>query len=111
MAFSLFIIGSIAATHLHLSASPESDILGNLSLSVKKVLTLTGDVKPIFKLQDVNLTLNNFWSFFRIWNEIIPKNRNLTKTFLLGTFGTITLGVYNLLNDLLHEFNTKIIQW
>ena len=31
-------------------------------------------------------------------------NGNLTKTFLLGTFGTTTLGVYNLLrNDLTHE--------
>ena len=48
------------------AAHYESDMLGNLSLSVKKVLTLTGDVKPIFKLQDVNLTLNNFLSFFRI---------------------------------------------
>ena len=37
-------------------------------------------------------------------------NGNLTETFLLGTFGTTTLGVYNLLrNDLIHEsmkFNT-----
>ena len=71
---------------------------------MKKLFTLTGDVKTIFKLQDVNLSLNNFWSFFRIWNEVLPKNGNLTKTFLLGTFGTTTLGVYDLLrNDLIHE--------
>ena len=36
-------------------------------------------------------------------NEVLPKNGNLIKTFLLGTFGTITLDVYNLLkNDLTH---------
>ena len=63
-----------------------------------------GDVKTIFKLQDVNLSLNNFWSFFRIWNVVLSKNDNLIKTFLLGTFGTTTLGVYNLLrNYLIHE--------
>ena len=61
---------------------------------MKKLLTLTGDVKAIFKLQDVNLLLNIFWCFFRIWNELLPKNGNLTKTFLLGAFGTKTLGVY-----------------
>ena len=33
----------------------------NLSnIKVKKLFTLTGDVKTIFKLQDVNLSLNNF---------------------------------------------------
>ena len=70
---------------------------------MKKLLTLTGDVKTIFKLQDVNLSLKNLWNF-RIWNEVLPNNGNLTKTFLLGTFGTTTLGVYNLLrNDLIHE--------
>ena len=58
-----------------------------------------GGVKTLFKLQDVNLWLNNFWSFFRIWNKVLPRNGNLTKTFLLGTFGTTTLGV----NDLIHE--------
>ena len=42
--------------------------------------------------------------FFRIWNEVLPKNDNLTKTFLLGTFGTATLGVSDLpKNDLIHE--------
>ena len=62
---------------------------------MKKLFTITGDVKTTFKLQDVNLSLNNFWSFFRIWNEVLSKNGNLTKTFLLDTFGTTTLGVYN----------------
>ena len=45
--------------HLYLLTRPKSNILGNLSLKVKKLLTLTGDVKTIFKLQDVNLSLNN----------------------------------------------------
>ena len=45
-----------------------------------------GDVKTIFKLQDLNFSLNNFWKFFRIWNELLPKNDNLTKTFILGAF-------------------------
>ena len=61
---------------------------------MKRLLTLTGDVKAIFKLQDVNLLLNIFWSSFRIWNELLPKNGNSTKAFLLGAFGTKTLGVY-----------------
>ena len=44
-------IGRIAATTLMLS--PESNILGNLSLKMKKLLTLTGDVKTSFKLQQI----------------------------------------------------------
>ena len=60
MAFGLTIIGRIAATVLVLVTSPESNILGNLSLKVKNLLTLTGDVKVIFKLQDVNSSLNSF---------------------------------------------------
>ena len=101
--FGLSIIRSIAAT-----TSPKSNILGNLSLKVKKVLTLTGDVKTIFKLQDVNLLLNNFWSLFRIWNEVLPKNGNLTKTFVLDTFETIALGVYILLRNDLVDKSMKI---
>ena len=73
-------------------------------MRVKKLLTLTGNVKTIFKLEGVNLSPNNFWSFFRICDEVLPKNGNLTKTVLLGTFGITTLGIYNLLrNDLIHE--------
>ena len=103
MVFGLSIIRSIATT-----TSPKSNILGNLSLKVKKVLTLTGDVKTIFKLQDVNLLLNNFWSLFRIWKEVLPKSGKLTKIFLLSTIGTITLGVCSLLrNDLILETKTK----
>ena len=72
-------------------------------MKVKKLLSLKDNVKTIFKLQDVNLALNNFWNFFRIWNEVLSKNGNLIKTFILGTFGTTALGVYNLLrNDLTH---------
>ena len=56
MVFGLSIIGCITTTTLLLL--PESNILDNLSLKVKKVLALTGDVKTIFKLQDVNLSLN-----------------------------------------------------
>ena len=63
-----------------------------------------GDVKIIFRLQDVNLSVNNFWSFFQIWNKELTKNSNLPKTFFLDTFWTITLGVEKLLrNDLIHE--------
>ena len=61
--FGLSIIGCITTTTLLLL--PESNILDNLSLKVKKVLTLTGDVKTIFKLQNVNLSLNNIWILFR----------------------------------------------
>ena len=66
-----------------------------------------GDVKTIFKLQDVSLSLNNFRSFFRIWNEVLPKNHNLTKIFLLGTFWTITLGVYDLFRNYLIQESIK----
>ena len=45
-----------------------------------------GDVKTIFNLQDLNLSPNNFWNFIRIWKELLPKNDNLTKTFVLGAF-------------------------
>ena len=70
---------------------------------MKKLLTLTSDVKKI-KLQAINLSINNFWSFFQNWKKLLAKNSNLIKTFLLGTFGTITLGVYNLSkNDLIHK--------
>ena len=104
MAFGLSIIGSIAATTLTHQTSPESTIIGNLSLKVKKFLTLADDVKTIFKLQDVNLSLSDFSKFFRTWNEVLSKNGNLTKTFLSGAFQTITVGVYNLLrNDLIHK--------
>ena len=48
LAFGLTIVGSI-----------ESNILGNLSSKVKKLLTRKGNVKTIFKLQYFNLSLNN----------------------------------------------------
>ena len=41
MAFGLSVTGSIAAT-------TESNLLGNLSLKVKQLLTLTSHVKPFF---------------------------------------------------------------
>ena len=44
--------------------SLESNILGNLSLNMKKLLTVTGDVNRIFKLQDVGFLVNNFKVFF-----------------------------------------------
>ena len=73
-------------------------------MKAKKLLTVTGDVKTIFKLQDINLSLDNFWRFFRIWKEVLPKNDTITRTFLLGAFWKITLGVYNLLrNHLTHS--------
>ena len=106
VALDLSIIRSIAPQY----TSPESNILANLFLKMKKLLTLTGDVKTIFKLQDINLPLNNFWSFFWIWNKVLLKNGNLTKTFTLGTFRTETLGVYSSLrNDLIHLI--YMIQW
>ena len=60
MVLGLCITGSISVTTLILVNNPESNIFGNLPLKVEKLLTLTGDVKTIFKLQDVNLSLNNF---------------------------------------------------
>ena len=42
---------------------------------------------------------------FQIEMKSFPKGGNLTKTFLLGTFWTITLGVYNLLGgDLIQKW-------
>ena len=40
---------------------------------MKKFLTLAGEVKMIFEVQDVNLSVNNFWSFFQIWDKVLPK--------------------------------------
>ena len=60
MKFGGDIKGSIPITTLDLVKSPESNIFGNLSLKEKKLLILTGDVKTIFKLQDVNFSVNNF---------------------------------------------------
>ena len=34
--------------------------LPDLYVKMKKFLTLTGDTKSIFKLQDIELSLNNF---------------------------------------------------
>ena len=58
----------------------------------------------VFKLQEVKLSVNNFWSFIQIWKEVLSKNSNLKKHLFWSIFRTITLGVYNLLrNDLIHE--------
>ena len=48
---------------------------------MKKVLTLTGDLKRIFMLQDVNSSVNNFWSFFSNLKRSISQQRNLAKTY------------------------------
>ena len=42
-------------------------------MKVKKLLTLTGDVIPIFKLQDVNLTVNNFEPSFEFEAKYFPR--------------------------------------
>ena len=60
MVFGLCITGSISATTLILVNNPESNIFGNLTLKVEKLLTLAGEGKTNFKLKDVNLSLNNF---------------------------------------------------
>ena len=57
-----------------------------------------------FLNQGVGLSVNNFWSFFWIWNEILPKDGDLIKTFLSAAFSIITSDEYNLLrNYLIHE--------
>ena len=48
--------------HNGIDGHHEGNILGNLSLKVKKLLNLTGELKKIFKLQNVNLSLNSFLS-------------------------------------------------
>ena len=55
--FHLTVTGSTATTTPYLKTCPEGNILGNLSLKVKKLSTLIGDVKTVFKLQVVNLSL------------------------------------------------------
>ena len=60
MAFGLTIIGSIVATTFILVKKSESNILGNLFFKVKMLLSLTGEVKTIFKSKDINLSVNNF---------------------------------------------------
>ena len=103
MAFVLTVIGSTAATSLVL-VNKSWNVLGNLSLKVKKVFDFNRWLRNIFKLQDINLSVHNVCGFFTIWIEVLPKNGNLTEASLLGTFSTLTLGEYNLLrNDLIHE--------
>ena len=72
-------------------------MLGNLSFTVKKLLTVTVDIKTTFKLQDFILSVYIFWSLFWIWKEVLPKSGNLTQKSLLGTLWTLTLGLYKLL--------------
>ena len=72
-------------------------MLGNLSFTVKKLLTVTVDIKTTFKLQDVILSVYIFWSLFWIWKEVLSKSGNLTQKSLLGTLWTLTLGLYKLL--------------
>ena len=55
MASGITITGNIAATTL---ISPESNIFGNLSLKVKKLLILAGHLKTIFNEQNFNLSVN-----------------------------------------------------
>ena len=42
-------------------------------MKVKKLLTLTGDVIAIFKLQDVNLPVNNFEASFEFEATYFPR--------------------------------------
>ena len=71
---------------------------------MKKRLTFPGEIKTIFELRKVTLSVNYFWIFFQIWDKLFPNNGSLTKTSMLDTFLAITLGVHNLLrNDLIHE--------
>ena len=42
-------------------------------MKVKKDLTITGEVKSIFKLQDFNLSLNNFEAFFDFEKKYFPR--------------------------------------
>ena len=55
--FSLTVISSIATTLFLLVNMFWKYILGNLTLEVKIFLTVTGAVKMISKLQDVNLSV------------------------------------------------------
>ena len=57
MMFSLTVISSIATTLFLLVNMFWKYILGNLTLEVKIFLTVTGAVKMISKLQDVNLSV------------------------------------------------------
>ena len=54
-------------------------------------------------MQDVNLSANNFWGFYLIWNKVILKSGILTKTSLLARFKGITLGVYKVLRKNLKD--------
>ena len=77
---------TLLPTHLYLYASPECNILDTLFLAVKKLLALTGDMKAIFKLQDLSFPVNNFWNFLQICNEVLSTNSSLRKACLLATF-------------------------
>ena len=97
--------------HLYLYTGPESNILDNLSIKMKKFFTIIGDVKIIFRLQDVNFSVNNLWSFFRALNKVLPKNGHLKKVSLLGTLWTKDLSVYKFLGQDLKCESLKFGGW
>ena len=71
--------------HVNLYNNMESISLGNRSLKLNPLRNLFGDENTIFRLIPRQQSRNVDWSFFLIWNEILPKNINGTMTsFLFG---------------------------
>ena len=57
-------------------------------------MDLTGNAKTIFDLQDVNLSLNKFWSFFWI-ESFLTQNRDL----YMASLGVDTLSTNIVLDE------------
>ena len=65
------------------------------------------DLHERIKLQDVNLSENNFWSFFQVWNEMLPNDGNLYKNI---SFRYILNNNFRCIQFTKKWFNTRIIE-
>ena len=76
-------------------------------MKVKKLLTLTGDVKMIFKLQDINLSLNKFLKFLSNLKRSTSQKRYLNKNI---SFRNIWNHKFRCIWFIKKWFNTRIYE-
>ena len=74
-------------------------------MKVKKLLTLNHFIAINSSLNSILNSINNFWSFFQIWNEVLPKNGNLNKN---TSFRYIMNNKFRCIQLIMKWFNTQI---